>query len=60
MKCLNASILATAVFELLQQFYNATEIGNNSQCGQHLHSSAIAGNTKTIVSDEVHYRGAQS
>jgi len=25
---LNASILTTAVFELVQQFYHATEIGN--------------------------------
>jgi len=28
MKCLNASVLATAVFELVQQFYHATEIGD--------------------------------
>jgi len=28
MKCLNASMLKTAVFELVQQFYHATEIGN--------------------------------
>ena len=27
-KCLNASILATAVFERVQQFYHGTEIGN--------------------------------
>jgi len=27
-KHLNASILTTAVFELVQQFYHATEIGN--------------------------------
>jgi len=27
-KCLNASVLITAVFELAQQFYHATEIGN--------------------------------
>jgi len=25
---MNASILTTAVFELVQQFYHATEIGN--------------------------------
>jgi len=25
---LNASVLTTAVFELVQQFYHATEIGN--------------------------------
>jgi len=28
MKCLNASMLKTAVFELVQQFYHTTEIGN--------------------------------
>jgi len=28
MKCLNASILTTAVSELVQQFYHATEIGD--------------------------------
>ena len=27
-KCLNASVLTTAVFELVQQFYHATEIDN--------------------------------
>jgi len=27
-KCLNASVLTTAVFELAQQFYYAAEIGN--------------------------------
>jgi len=27
-KCLNASMLSTAVFELFLQFYHATEIGN--------------------------------
>jgi len=26
-KCLDASMLTTAVFELVQQFYHATEIG---------------------------------
>jgi len=28
MKYLNASMLETAVFELVQQFYHATEFGN--------------------------------
>jgi len=28
MKCLNASVLKTAVSELLRQFNHATEIGN--------------------------------
>jgi len=28
MKCLDASMLISAVFELVQQFYHATEIGN--------------------------------
>ena len=27
-KCLNASMSTTAVFELVEQFYHATEIGN--------------------------------
>ena len=27
-KCLNASMLTTAVFELVQQFFHATDIGN--------------------------------
>jgi len=27
-KCLNTSMLTTAVYELVQQFYHATEIGN--------------------------------
>jgi len=27
-KCLNASMLTSAIFELVQQFYHATEIGN--------------------------------
>ena len=28
MTCLNGSMLKTAVFELMQQFYHATEVGN--------------------------------
>ena len=28
LECLNASMLNTAVFELVQQFYHATEIGS--------------------------------
>jgi len=28
MKCLNTSVLNTAVFELVQHVYHATEIGN--------------------------------
>jgi len=28
MKFLNVSMLTTAVFELMQQFYHATEVGN--------------------------------
>jgi len=28
MTCLNGSVLKTAVFELMQQFYHATEVGN--------------------------------
>jgi len=46
----------TALFELVQQFYHATEIGNVAKCGQRC--SAIA--DKTIVSNKVNYRGTQS
>ena len=31
-KCLIASMLETALFELVQQFYHATEIDNVSAC----------------------------
>jgi len=38
MKCLNASMLETAVFEFVQQVYYATEFGNvaNTQYGHRL------------------------
>jgi len=51
----------TAVFELMQQFYRATN--RNwwcSQCGQRLRWSALTYKIKTIVSDKVNYRGTQS
>jgi len=35
-------MLTTAVFELVQQFYRATEIVNVAICGQRLRCSAIA------------------
>jgi len=53
-------MLATAVFELVQHFYHATEIGSQCGRGQHMRWSAIADKTKTIVSDKVNYRGTQS
>ena len=46
-----------AVFELVQQFYHAAEIGKKGQCGQRMGWSAIADKIKTIVSDKVNYRG---
>jgi len=58
-KSLNASMLTTAVFELVQQFYHATE-WQGSQSGQHSRCLAIADKTKTIVSDKLNYRGTQS
>jgi len=41
MKYLNASMLKTAVFELLQKFYHATEFGLCSQYSQRWRWSAI-------------------
>jgi len=62
MKCLNASMLETAVFELVQQFDHATEFGNvaTSQYSQRQRWSATADRIKTIISDKVNYRGTQS
>jgi len=61
MKCLNACMLKTAVFELVQQFYHATEFGNVantvSTCAD---QACIADKIKTIISDKVNYRGTQS
>jgi len=58
-KRLNASMLKTAVFELVQQFYHATEIGNVtnavSACADQPYQTI-----KTIISDKVNYRGTQS
>ena len=45
-------MLKKAVFELVQQFYHATEIANVA--------NALADKIKTIVSDKVNYRGTQS
>jgi len=53
-------MLKTAVFELVQQFYHATQIGIISQCGQRLRWSAFGDIMKSIVSDKVNYRGTQS
>jgi len=41
-------MLTTAIFELVQRFYHATDIGN------------LADEIKAIVSDKVNYREAQS
>ena len=38
-------------FELVQQFYHDTEIGNVANANQHLRCSAIADKIKTIVLD---------
>ena len=40
-KCLNASMLTTALFELVQQFYHATEIGNEVNAVSALKLNAI-------------------
>ena len=40
----------TAVFELVQQFYHATEIGNVAQWGQRLRWSVLSEKIKPIVS----------
>jgi len=53
-------MLKNARFELVQQFYYATEIASVACCGQHLRWSVLAGKIKTIVSDKVNYRGTQS
>ena len=45
-------MLTTDVFELVQQFYHATEIGRPW--------SAIADKINAIVSDKVNYRRTQS
>jgi len=47
-------MLTAAVFELVQRFYHATEIGNVVNA-----ISAIK-TIKTVVSDNVNYRGTQS
>ena len=41
-----------ALFELVQQFYHATEIANVATCGQRLRWSALAQKIKTIVADK--------
>jgi len=41
-KYLIAYMLTTVVFELVQQFYHATEIGNVVKCGQCMRWLAIA------------------
>jgi len=52
-------VLTTAVFELVQQFYHATEMGNVGS-GVSLHWSTLEDKIKTIASDKVNYRGTQS
>jgi len=60
-------MLTSAFFELVQQFYHATEIGNGiwateigSQYGQRIRWSDTADKINTIVLDKVNYRGTQS
>jgi len=48
-------MLTTAVFELVQQFYHATEIGYVANAVSAC-CSGVADKTKTNVSDEVNYR----
>ena len=45
MKCLNASMLKTAVFELVQQFYHATEFGNVAN------TVSVCADQPSIISD---------
>jgi len=47
-------------FELVQQFYHATESGLRSQYSQRLSWSTVADKIKTIVSGKANYRGTQS
>ena len=54
-KCLNASVSTTVIFELVQQFYHAAETGNAAS-GQRERWSAIAKEIKTSVLDKVTYR----
>jgi len=46
-------MLATAVLELVQQFYHATEISNVANGVSACVDAAIADKSKTIVSDKV-------
>jgi len=51
----------TAVFELVQQFYHATEVGNVANAvSAYALISHIADKIKTIVSGKVNYRGTPS
>ena len=49
---LNASMSKKALFELVQQFYHATELKKCSHCDQRLPWSALADKIKTIASDK--------
>ena len=54
-------MLTTAVFELVQLFYHATEIGNVANAVRAwMRWSAIAYKIKAIVLDKVNCRGTQS
>jgi len=58
-------MLQIAVFELVQQFYHATDIGNVANAINALRSalaliSHIADNIKTFVSVKVNYRRTHS
>jgi len=53
-------MLTTAVFELVQQFYHATETGKPNVANEVSTCAAKLDKTKTIISDKVNYRGTQS
>ena len=50
---MDASIFTTAVFELVQQFYHATEIGRPN-------AANVSRQNKCNFSDKVNYRQTQS
>jgi len=53
-------VLTTAVFELVQQFYHAAEVGNVADAVNAWADQPKQTNLMTIVSDRVNYRRTQS
>ena len=53
-------MLKTTVFELMQQFYHATEVGNVDNAANACADQPLTDKIKTIVSDKVNHRGTQS